>query len=243
MHKQVNVFFKVPNYTFIERFFYRNLCGCEHLKSSLYLHCITYKSLSVKNKSLEDHLRVLFNLKELPQDEEWSSLIKNARLQSFKKNEVILKSNLRHSDVLFVAEGILASEFTAGEKTVIGRFFRPGNLCTNFDSLLHQTVSRYQIVSITSCTVISMTASDFMEYYNNGISLGKILRNIVLEIIAEDILITDVKLLYGKNEMIEFIRAHYPDIAQKVPFKYIAQFLGITPESYSRILKQSHHNS
>ncbi|MFP3595079.1 Crp/Fnr family transcriptional regulator [Chryseobacterium sp. SIMBA_029] len=197
----------------------------------------------MKNKSLEDHLRTIFNLKELPQDEEWNSLLRNSCLKSFKKNEVILKSNFRYSDVLFVSEGILASEFTADEKTVIGRFFQSGNLCTNFDSLLHQTASRYQIVSITSCTVISIAASDFMEYYHNGISLGKILRNRVLEIIAEDILITDVKLLYGKNEMSEFIRSHYSDIAQKVPYKYIAQFLGITPEAYSRILKQSHHKS
>lgn len=63
-----------------------------------------------------------------------------------------------------------------------------------------------------------------MEYYNNGINLGKILRNIVLEIIAEDILITDVKLLYGKNEMIEFIRTHYPDIAQKYLLNTLLSF-------------------
>ncbi|SHK32719.1 Crp/Fnr family transcriptional regulator [Chryseobacterium polytrichastri] len=197
----------------------------------------------MKNKNLEDHLRTIFNLKELPDDEEWNGLLRNSDVKSFRKNEIILKRNFRYGDVLFVVEGILASEFTLGEKTVIGRFFQPGNLCTNFDSLLHQTVSRYQIVSITPCTVISIPASDFMEYYNNGMSLGKIIRNTVLEIIAEDILITDMKLLYGKDEMIEFIRMYYPDIAKKVPYKYIAQFLGITPEAYSRILKQSHHKS
>lgn len=197
----------------------------------------------MKNESVEDYLKTIFNLKELPQDEEWKKLLRNSGLKHFKKNEIILKKDFRYSDVLFVAEGILASEFTIHEKTVIGRFFRPGNLCTNFDSLLNQTISRYQIVSITSCTVISIPATDFMEYYNNGISFGKILRNTILEIIAEDILITDMKLLYGKNEMIDFVRTHYPDIMQKVPYKYIALFLGITPEAYSRILKHSHRKS
>lgn len=197
----------------------------------------------MKNKSLEDHLKAIFNLKELPQDEEWKGLLRNSGLKSFKKNEIILKKDFRYHDVLLVAEGILASEFTVKEKTIIGRFFQTGNLCTNFDSLLDQTVSRYQIVSITSCTVVSITASDFMAYYNNGFSLGKILRKTVLEIIAEDILITDMKLLCDKNEMIEFVRTHYPDITQKVPYKYIAQFLGIAPESYSRIMKQSHNKT
>lgn len=197
----------------------------------------------MENKSTEDHLKTIFNLRDFPKDKEWNDLLRNSTVKSFKKNEIILKKNFRYTDVLFVAEGILASEFTINEKTVIGRFFRTGNLCTNFDSLLHQTVSRYQIVSVTPCTVVSIASSDFMEYYNNGISVGKIIRNTVLEIIAEDIMITDVKLLYGKNEMIEFIRSHYPDIARNVPYKYIAQFLGITPEAYSRILKQSHHKS
>ncbi|MDQ1096444.1 MULTISPECIES: Crp/Fnr family transcriptional regulator [Chryseobacterium] len=197
----------------------------------------------MKNKTIEDHLCTIFNLKEFLQDAEWKDLLDHSVLKSFRKNEIILKRDFRYSDVIFVAEGVLASEFTINEKKVIGRFFQPGNLCTNFDSLLHHTVSRYQIVSITPCTIISIAGSDFMRYYNNGISLGKILRNTVLEIIAEDILITDMKLLYGKSEMIEFIRTHYPDIAKKVPYKYIAQFLGITPEAYSRILKQSHQKS
>nr|WP_279324445.1 cyclic nucleotide-binding domain-containing protein [Chryseobacterium pyrolae] len=170
-------------------------------------------------------------------------MLRNSSLKSFKKNDIILKRNFRYNDVLFVAEGILASEFTVNEKTIIGRFFQTGNLCTNFDNLLHQAVSKYQIISITSSTVISIPASDFMEYYHNGISLGKLFRKTILEIIAEDILITNVKLLYEKNEMIEFMRTYYPDITQNVPYKYIAQFLGIAPESYSRILKQSHRKN
>lgn len=197
----------------------------------------------MENKNIEHYISEIFKLREFPQDPEWKALSGTASVKHFKKNEVILKRGLRYSDVLFVAEGILASEFTIDEKTVIGRFFRPGNLCTNFDSLLHQTVSRYQIISVTTCTVVSISAAEFMEYYYNGISLGKVLRKTVLEIIAEDIWITDVKLLYGKNEMVDFIKSNYPDIAREVPYKYIAQFLGITPEAYSRILKLRHRHS
>ena len=191
-------------------------------------------------KSTEEYLIDIFKLKEIPQDLEWRGLLENAEVRTYKKNEVILKQHLRFTDVLFVAEGILASEFTMKDKTVIGRFFTPGNLCTNFDSLLNQTVSQYQVVSMTSCRVIAISAAQFMEYYYNSNSVGKILRKIVLEIITEDIWITNVKLMYQKPEMIAFMQQYYPEVVRDVPYKYVALFLGITPEAYSRILKKGH---
>lgn len=189
-------------------------------------------------KSTEEYLIDIFKLKEVPQELEWRGLLENAEVRTYKKNEVILKQHLRFTDVLFVAEGILASEFTMKDKTVIGRFFTPGNLCTNFDSLLNQTVSQYQVMSMTSCRVIAISAAQFIEYYYNGNSVGKILRKIVLEIITEDIWITNVKLMYQKPEMIAFMQQHYPEVVRDVPYKYVALFLGITPEAYSRILKK-----
>ncbi|ATL42429.1 Crp/Fnr family transcriptional regulator [Elizabethkingia miricola] len=196
--------------------------------------------MSMAEKSTEEYLIDIFKLKEIPQDLEWRGLLENAEVRTYKKNEVILKQHLRFTDVLFVAEGILASEFTMKDKTVIGRFFTPGNLCTNFDSLLNQTVSQYQVVSMTSCRVIAISAAQFMEYYYNSNSVGKILRKIVLEIITEDIWITNVKLMYQKPEMIAFMQQHYPEVVRDVPYKYVALFLGITPEAYSRILKKGY---
>ncbi|KUG11954.1 hypothetical protein AMC91_10270 [Elizabethkingia miricola] len=191
-------------------------------------------------KSTEEYLIDIFKLKEVPQDKEWRGLLENAEVRTYKKNEVILKQHLRFTDVLFVVEGILASEFTMRDKTVIGRFFTPGNLCANFDSLLNQTVSQYQVVSMTSCRVIAISAAQFMEYYYNGSSVGKVLRKIVLEIITEDIWMTNIKLMYQKPEMIAFMQQHYPEVVRDVPYKYVALFLGITPEAYSRILKKGH---
>ncbi|OPC54062.1 hypothetical protein BAY07_09615 [Elizabethkingia bruuniana] len=196
--------------------------------------------MSMAEKSTEEYLIDIFKLKEVPQDLEWRGLQENAEVRTYKKNEVILKQHLRFTDVLFVVEGILASEFTMKDKTVIGRFFTPGNLCTNFDSLLNQTVSQYQVMSMTSCRVIAISAAQFMEYYYNGNSVGKILRKIVLEIITEDIWITNVKLMYQKPEMIAFMQQYYPEVVRDVPYKYVALFLGITPEAYSRILKKGH---
>ncbi|OPC64741.1 Crp/Fnr family transcriptional regulator [Elizabethkingia miricola] len=196
--------------------------------------------MSMAEKSTEEYLIDIFKLKEIPQDLEWRGLLENAEVRTYKKNEVILKQHLRFTDVLFVVEGILASEFTMKDKTVIGRFFTPGNLCTNFDSLLNQTVSQYQVVSMISCRVIAISAAQFMEYYYNGNNVGKIFRKIVLEIITEDIWITNVKLMYQKPEMIAFMQQYYPEVVRDVPYKYVALFLGITPEAYSRILKKGY---
>lgn len=178
-----------------------------------------------------------------PDDPEWAGLTDQADVRSYKKNAIILKRGKRSEEVLLAAEGILASEFSVEDKTVIGRFFLPGSLCTNFDSLLTQVPSRFQIISITPCTVISIPAAAFLRHYYGSHGPGVLFRKMILEIMAEDIWLTDMKLLYGKEEMVHQLREHYPDIIRLVPYKYIAMYLGITAEAYSRILKKSRHKS
>ena len=46
------------------------------------------------------------------------------------------------------------------------------------------------------------------------------------------------KTLFTNEALDQFIRETYPEIIRRVPSKYIAQFIGITPESYSRLLKR-----
>ncbi|NML38156.1 Crp/Fnr family transcriptional regulator [Chitinophaga sp. G-6-1-13] len=178
-----------------------------------------------------------------PEDPEWGSLMDSASVRTYKKNEVILKRGKRSEEVLLVAEGILASEFSVEDKTVIGRFFLPGALCSNFDSLLTQVPSRFQIVSVTTCQVISIPAVEFLRHYYRSNGPGVLFRKMILEIMAEDIWLTDMKLLYSKEEMVHQLREHYPDIIRLVPYKHIAMYLGITAEAYSRILKKSQHKT
>jgi CRP-like cAMP-binding protein len=188
-------------------------------------------------------LQKIFKLPELPDDQEWAELTTIASIRTFKKNETILKSVRYCEEVIFVVEGMLASAFSIKEKTVIGRFFTPGCLCTNFDSLLTQTPSKFQIISVTACVVISIPAAKFLQYYYHGQRLGVLVRKSVLEIMAEDIWLTDMKLLYSKEEMVHVMREHYPDIIKDVPYRYMAMFLGITPEAYSRVLRKSQRKS
>ncbi|MCW3465088.1 Crp/Fnr family transcriptional regulator [Chitinophaga nivalis] len=190
---------------------------------------------------IEVALKKIFGAGAILEEEEWAELLQIAEVVVCKKNEIILKRNTRAADVLFVAEGILASAFTMNDKTVIGRFFTSPGLCTNFDSLVNQAVSRFQIMSVTPCTIVRIPADKFLHYYYHGRSLGLLLRSNVLGIMAEDIWMTDIKLLSTKEEMVLFMREHYPDVVKEVPYKYMAQFLGITAEAYSRILRKSRY--
>lgn len=178
-----------------------------------------------------------------PDDPESAGLIDSAEVRTYKKNAIILKRGKRSEEVLLTAAGIVASEFSVEDKTVIGRFFLPGTLCTNFDSLLTQVPSRFQIISITPCTVISIPAVEFLRHYYRSNGPGVLFRKMILEIMAEDIWLTDMKLLYSKEEMVHQLREHYPDIIRLVPYKYIAMYLGITAEAYSRILKKSRYKT
>ena len=69
-------------------------------------------------------------------------------------------------------------------------------------------------------------------------TIGRFIREKTMQTIFEDKIITSSKTLLTNEELDQFIRETYPEIIQRVPSKYIAQFIGITPESYSRLLKR-----
>ena len=83
-------------------------------------------------------------------EEELQELSVNFSLKTYGKRELVFSQTEVCKEVLIVVEGILASEFVQPDKTVISRFFRPGNLCSNLISVFQQTLASDNIIAHTT---------------------------------------------------------------------------------------------
>ncbi|WP_457863652.1 Crp/Fnr family transcriptional regulator [Salegentibacter sp. F14] len=180
---------------------------------------------------------MLFNLGV--DKEQLSSLLENCSEKSIKKNEFLLRANEYCRNTFFVEQGLLR-QFSIDDK---GRehliAFAPENwLITDRESFYFNKPSEYYIQVLEDTRVIVLDEDffrllsekfDSFSEFNN-----KLLHNHIRHLQKR------IKLLLSANaeeRYLEFIKM-YPDILMRVPQSMVASYLGITPESLSRVRRE-----
>ena len=169
-------------------------------------------------------------------EDELMELSQQFSLKTFAKRDIVFSQTEVCQEVLIVLEGILASEFAQPDKTVISRFFRSGNLCSNLVSVIQQTLASDNIIAITPVTSIALPYPLFLKCYLHSSTFGIFLRKKLLENMVEAKHFISIKTISDTETKYQFLENNYPQIIRDTPSKYIANFLGITPEALSRFL-------
>ncbi|MDO6761187.1 Crp/Fnr family transcriptional regulator [Tamlana sp. 2_MG-2023] len=170
---------------------------------------------------------------------EISSITENCTVRKFKKNEYLLRKNEYCKHTFFVEKGLLRqySIDDKGKEYILS--FAPENwLVTDRESSYFNKPSAYfiealedsQVVLIdeTFVQLLSKTIPNFTDF--NNILLHNHIRHLQNRI---NLLLSAVAL----DRYLEFIRM-YPDILLRVPQTMVASYLGITPESLSRVRRE-----
>ncbi|MEC5394269.1 Crp/Fnr family transcriptional regulator [Bergeyella sp. RCAD1439] len=159
--------------------------------------------------------------------------------KDLKKGEVVLRSGEVCRFIYFVEKGLLRmySVDRAGKEHIIQ--FAPENwMVSDRSSLYFNEKSFYYIDAVEDSRVLCLSPDFFLNLKkqypdavgNNDLILHKHIRNIqnrVNSLLAET----------AQERYLGFIRM-YPNILQRVPQWMVASYLGITPESLSRVRKE-----
>jgi CRP-like cAMP-binding protein len=109
---------------------------------------------------------------------------------------------------------------------------------TSYQHFVHQTVSNEYLQCITDCELLQISKPDADKTYQTSYTQKDYtikLFNQVQEEYRERI--DDLANLTAEQRYLKFIRKA-PNILLNVPLKYIASYLGIKPESLSRIRRE-----
>jgi len=171
-------------------------------------------------------------------DAEWEEFSSHLLVKTASKREIILRQTEICDKVIYILEGIAASEYNKEAKFIISRFFQSGNLCTNLVSATSNTLESDNVIAITNMKYLVMSYDYFMNLYLYSDKIGIFLRGKILEHLIEAKNFISMKTANTTEVQYSFIEDNYPEIIAKTPSKYIAAFIGITPEALSRFLKQ-----
>lgn len=171
-------------------------------------------------------------------NKDWDIISGKTESLEYEKKTIILKSGKVENYIYLVEKGILRYYIPHEDKDLTFGFCFENELGSAYDSFIQQLPSKYQVEALTSVKICRISYSSLQEIYNfseSGCEIGRI--------IGEQLFIKSIKrelslLNDSAEKRYTNLFTERPVLLQKIPLKYIASFIGITPQALSRIRGQ-----
>jgi CRP-like cAMP-binding protein len=180
-------------------------------------------------------------------DNEWAELESITELRHYKKGDVIASEGDVWSEYFYIHSGIVRAYMQNAEGKEFTRQFyfnsqesRMSNLfVVDFASLLNQGPSSRSFEVLVDCEVQVIPRDKLNLLYSQSQSwehFGRIMSE--LSYLEMDVYYNSL-LLQTTKERYKQLLKNMSDLVGKVPQYHIATYLGVTPESLSRLKKDS----
>lgn len=192
----------------------------------------------MKNNGTGKQLKEIFDTIFNVDVELWDSFADKFIIREFKKNEIVKKADQTEHYLNFISIGSMGNFISSnGSETCISISVAK-SFSSDYYSFLTQKPSVIYSTALESTQLLSISHNDLSNLYsksNKGVWIGKT--------IAEQLFIqrqqTQIDLLtLTAEERYKKLLSEKPEIIQKIALKHIASYIGVTPESLSRLRKK-----
>ncbi len=172
-------------------------------------------------------------------DQDWELFSSKLHRKSFPKKTIITDIGQTENHISFIEEGIVRLLISNKEdEDITFGFSFENEFISAYDSFLTQTPSLYQLQTLAKTTLVSISYSDLQKVYQQT-KIG----NLIGRLVSERLYILKSKransLLNDSAEQRYLnLFTERPNLIKEIPLKYIASYIGVTPQSLSRIRKQ-----
>jgi len=171
---------------------------------------------------------------------DFEAVSKNLFLVQLKKNEVWEKEGRIGQYLGYINKGILRQYQVRDGLEFTEDFFAETEFVGNYVSYLKQEPSKLNIQALEDCELFVMKIDDVQRMYDEIPTADRFGRLVAEKKLVEFHDKTASFLMDTPEERYYKLIQQKPDLHARVKQYYIAQYLGIRPESLSRIRKRHH---
>jgi len=173
-------------------------------------------------------------------DRDWALFSSKLIKRQFKKKALLLETGTIESYLSIIESGVVRFCIPKIEEDndITFGFSFENEFVSAYNSFLTQTPSIYQIQALTKTNVWSISYRDLQEVYNItkvGDRIGRLSaeRLLLIKSKRELSLLNDTATQRYLKLFVD-----RPNVIKDIPLKYIASYIGVTPQALSRIRKQ-----
>jgi len=168
-------------------------------------------------------------------EEEFQILASKLQLVSFDKKTKLVEIGEVATTFYFVLKGISRRYFYRGKQEVITHLIKEGGMMGSVISFLTAQPSRYALETIEPVTAYCLSKKDLEDLFLTDKKWEKFGRKIITAFFLQlEYQILDNIRYSTKERFINFMK-HNPELVLRVPQKYLASYLEIQPETFSRL--------
>lgn len=178
-----------------------------------------------------DYLRRFVSLT----DEEYSRLIAPVvRVRRFAKREVISPAGEVENHFNFIIRGLVRKYYRKNHHEINTQISLEGHIILCEESFHSRTPSEYFIEAIEPTIVVSIRYEDLEQLYSQSKKMEHLGRLVITHtMIIKDKWQMQMVKMTPRERFLHFVLRN-PDLLQRVPQKYLASYLNIKPETFSR---------
>ena len=137
--------------------------------------------------------------------------------------------------IYFLKHGLARIYYFKEDIDITESFSFENSIVVRYESLFNGQASRKAIQVLEDSEVVSLDAYKFFALFKEFPDLEKAFNNIVKNALIDNNCRIESIQFHSAEERYNDLIKEQPDVIKRVPLKYIASFLGITPVSLSRI--------
>ncbi len=160
------------------------------------------------------------------------------KLKSFSKNEIITDYGVIESQIYFLKSGIIQVSIAHNDEEKILDFFFKNHFFCSYSSLLQQKPSDVQLIALSDCEVEVINYFELKELHQTSLLTNQLGRSLNERLYLRKVKREKEFLTKSAFERYNDLLIESPEFVNSIPLNKIAKYLGILPESLSRIRKQ-----
>lgn len=168
-------------------------------------------------------------------DEEFQEqIVPYVKIRKFGKKETVISAGEVENYFNFILKGLVRKYYQKGTEEINTQISFEGHIIHSQESFHSRTISEYFIETIEPTTFVSISFDDLEKIYASSTKLEHLGRLVITStMVLKDRWQMQLVKLTPRERFVHFVNKN-PELVQRVPQKYLASYLNIKPETFSR---------
>ena len=157
---------------------------------------------------------------------------------SFRKGKLLLKAGEVCEHIYFIKKGAVRGFIKDGTKDITTWITAENEVVSSISSLDIREPAQENMQAIENCEMLALTYADFQDLYVKFPEFNIVARKLLQKYYQDAERRAFIARVTNAEKKYQLFLIRYGHLANRIPLKYIASFLGITLETLSRVRKR-----